>query len=105
MHKITSVDHVMDLVMARRGRRELFEEIVGPSTALVVIDLQNAFMLPGMPLDIPLSRELIPNVNRLARAVREAGGKVVWIQMTFDGQEKSWSVMFDYFVSREIRPF
>jgi ureidoacrylate peracid hydrolase len=103
MHKIVNADHVMDLIMARRGTRELFGEIVGPASALVVIDLQNAFMLPGMPLEIPLSRELIPNVNRLARAVRAAGGRVVWIKMTFDGEEKRWSVLFDYFVSREMR--
>lgn len=69
--------------------------IQGPTTALVVIDLQNVFTLSGMPVEVPASRIIIPNVNRLARAVRVAGGKVVWVQMTLRGQENAWSVFFD----------
>jgi ureidoacrylate peracid hydrolase len=38
----------------------------------------------------------VPNVNKLAKATRDAGGVVVWIQMTHDeSDEKTWSVFYD----------
>jgi ureidoacrylate peracid hydrolase len=52
-------------------------------------------MLPGMPVEVPAAREIVPNVNRLAAAVRQAGGKVVWVQMSLVGQRERWSVYFD----------
>jgi len=61
----------------------------------VVIDLQNAFMLPGMPVEVPTAREIVPNVNKLAAATRAAGGKVVWIKMCLEGQSEAWRVFFD----------
>lgn len=70
------------------------EAISGPKTALVVIDLQNAFMLPGMPVEVPAARDIVPNVNRLAQTVRAAGGKVIWVQVNLSGQRDSWSVFF-----------
>ena len=32
----------------------------------------------------PVAQEIVPNVNRLAEAVRAAGGMVVWLQMRAD---------------------
>jgi len=43
-------------------------------------------MLPGMPVEVPAAREIVPNVNRLAAATRAAGGKVVWVKMCLEGQ-------------------
>ncbi|WP_353744109.1 hypothetical protein [Pandoraea sp. 64-18] len=31
---------------------------------------------------MPMAREIVPNVNRLASALREAGGHVYWIRHT-----------------------
>jgi ureidoacrylate peracid hydrolase len=61
----------------------------------VVIDLQNAFMLPGMPVEVATAREIVPNVNKLAAATRAAGGKVVWVKMNLEGQSEAWRVFFD----------
>jgi ureidoacrylate peracid hydrolase len=61
----------------------------------VVIDLQNVFTLPGMPVEVPAAREIIPNVNKLAAATRAAGGKVVWVKMCLEGQTEAWRVFFD----------
>src|SRR5882762_4321957 len=48
-----------------------------------VIDMQNAFMLPGVGfVEIKTAPEIVPNINRLAAAVRSAGATVVWIAMT-----------------------
>jgi len=68
-------------LIARRGRLHAYESYSPTTTALVVVDMQNFFMKEGEPMASAAAREMVPNVNRLARAVREAGGRVVWIQM------------------------
>jgi ureidoacrylate peracid hydrolase len=95
MHKIEIQKSIVEAALQQRGKLNRYDRILGPTTALVVIDLQNVFMLPGMPVEVPVAREIIPNVNRLASAMRAAGGKVAWIKMTLDGQEESWSSFFE----------
>ena len=99
MHKVSIPEDVLERIAARRGRLHPFDRLEGPKTALVVIDLQNAFMLPGMPAEVKTAREIVPNVNRLAAAVRASGGTVVWVKMTLDGERERWSVFFDHFGS------
>jgi ureidoacrylate peracid hydrolase len=94
MHNVLIPPDVIAQIKAQRGKLTRFERLTGPRTALVVIDLQNVFMLPGMPIEVPAAREIVPNVNRLASAVRHAGGKVVWVQFTLLGQTEEWSVFF-----------
>src|SRR3954447_11939788 len=54
-------------------------------TALVVVDLQNAFMDDTVGHAVcPMARDIVPNVNRLAAAVRATGGGVFWIKNTVD---------------------
>jgi ureidoacrylate peracid hydrolase len=95
MHKIAIDESVLAQVKAQRGRLNRYDRLVGPKTALVVIDLQNVFMLPGMPVEVPTAREIVPNVNKLAAATRAAGGTVVWVKMCLDGQTDAWRVFFD----------
>lgn len=96
MHKIDIPQYIIDRVTKLRGKLHAFDELAGPQTALLVVDLQNVFMVPPYPTEIPLARELVPNVNKLAKATRDAGGVVVWIQMTHDeSDEKTWSVFYD----------
>lgn len=95
MHKISIPQQTIDQAILQRGKLTRYETLNGSKSALLVIDLQNVFMLPGMPVEVPTAREIVPNVNRLAMAVRQAGGKVVWIKMTLEGQTEAWSVFFD----------
>jgi ureidoacrylate peracid hydrolase len=95
MHKISIPDSVIAQVKAQRGKVNRYDSLLGPKTALVVIDMQNVFMLPGMPVEVPTAREIVPNVNKLAAATRKAGGKVVWIKMSLEGQSEAWRVFFD----------
>jgi len=95
MHKIAIPDSVIAQVKAQRGKLNRYDRLFGRKTALVVIDLQNAFMLPRMPVEVPTAREIVPNVNRLADATRKAGGKVVWVKMCLEGQSDAWRVFFD----------
>ena len=95
MHTISIPEDVIAQVKAQRGRLNRYDHLVGRKTALVVIDLQNAFMLPGMPVEVATAREIVPNVNKLAAATRAAGGKVVWVKMNLEGQSEAWRVFFD----------
>jgi ureidoacrylate peracid hydrolase len=97
MHKIDIPQYIIDRVVKARGKLHAFDQLLGPSTALLVVDLQNTFMLPPYPTEVPLAREIVPNVNRLAAATRAGGGIVVWIQMTHkEEDQKSWSVFYDH---------
>lgn len=99
MHAIAIPEHAIAAALKRRGKLHLYDTLLGPATALVVIDLQNAFMLPGMPAEVPVAREIVPNVNRLAAGVRSVGGTVAWVKMTIQDETRSWSHWFDYFMT------
>jgi ureidoacrylate peracid hydrolase len=97
MHKVSIPRSVVERVIAKRGREFAFEDFDPVKTALIVVDMQNAFMLPGVAHALcPMAEHIVPNINRLAQGVREAGGTVVWIQTacTPDVLE-SWSVYYD----------
>ena len=66
-----------------RGRLlNYFSRIEPTRVALIAVDLQNAFMLPGEVFGNPHACEIIPNVNRVARALRQRGGRVIWTRQT-----------------------
>lgn len=74
-------DELRERLIARRGRLHAYESYEPTTTALVVVDMQNFFMKEGEPMASAAAREMVPNVNRLAHALRKAGGRVIWIQM------------------------
>lgn len=96
MHEISIPQSVVDRVIAKRGRKFVFEDMQPTRTALVVVDMQNAFMLPGVAHALcPMAEKIVPNINRLAAAVRAAGGVVVWIKTTFrEDALQNWSTYF-----------
>jgi ureidoacrylate peracid hydrolase len=93
MHKVTIPQSVIDRVVARRGTEHCFENLDPAKTALIVVDMQNAFMMQGVghaPCD--MAPAIVPNINTLARAVRETGGTVVWIKTLFtEASLQEWS--------------
>ena len=103
MHKIEIPQAAVDRVRRRRDKLHVFTDIDPARTAHVVVDLQNGFMAPGQPAEIPAARGIVPNVNRISAAVRQAGGRVVFIQNTIDAAAKeAWSNWFA-FMSGEKR--
>ena len=48
MHKFSMPPQVLERVIKRRGKRHAYDALTPKKTALLVIDLQNAFMLPGV---------------------------------------------------------
>jgi ureidoacrylate peracid hydrolase len=80
MHRYVVPDWVKERVLRRQGKLFANETIAASRSALVVVDMQNYFCAEGFPAEVPLARTIVPNINRLARAMRAAGGAVVWIQ-------------------------
>ncbi|MEW6454670.1 MAG: isochorismatase family cysteine hydrolase [Pseudomonadota bacterium] len=96
MHKVAIPQSVVDRVVKRHGREHVHEDFDPAKTALVVVDMQNAFMLPGVAHSPCLmAQEIVPNINKLAQGVREAGGTVVWIQTLYtDDTLENWSTLY-----------
>lgn len=89
----------------RRGKPHIFEDINPKRTALVVVDLQNAFLDPAYgPVFIPAAREIIPQVNAVAHALRSAGGRIYWVKHTADERSRAeWSVLMNLYAAVDQR--
>jgi ureidoacrylate peracid hydrolase len=80
---------VLERVSAMRGG--LKPTVLDPArTAHVVVDLQVGFMEPGGLVEVPIARDIVPQVNALARALRAAGGINAFIRFTADPDEAQW---------------
>jgi ureidoacrylate peracid hydrolase len=104
MHKFAIHPSTIQRATERRGRLRVFDCLNPMRTAHVVVDLQNGFMAPGQVAEIGHARDIVPNVNRISTALRQAGGLVVYIQNTFDAvATRTWSTYFDHFCTPERR--
>jgi ureidoacrylate peracid hydrolase len=103
MHRYVVSDAVKARLLERQGRLTSRDTIDAARAALVVVDMQNHFVAPGFPAEVPLSREIVPNINRVARAMRAAGGTVVWIQTTAAGGLEQWSNYHRHMLTAERR--
>jgi ureidoacrylate peracid hydrolase len=94
-HSTIIREDVQRLVQQRRGSGPLQPVLAAKDTALIVIDMQTAFVDTSLPSGVPMAQSIVPNINRLAATVRERGGKVVWVFSTFDDTTKdNWSAFF-----------
>jgi len=93
MHTFTIPADVEERVIQRRGRLHAYESLDPARTALVVVDMQNAFVKEGAGhAYVEEAASTCPNINRLADALRGAGGTVVWILNTVTKESlESWS--------------
>ncbi len=99
MHQIRISPEARAFAIAQRGGREhAFDRIDLGRTAHVVVDMQNGFMEQGAPVEVPAARDIVGEVNAISRAVREAGGTNVFLQMSV-GEDSlgSWSNWFAHF--------
>lgn len=97
MHPTEIPKAVADVVIARRGQLHVFDEITPATSALLVVDMQVAFLDEAIPSSVPTAREIVPNVNRLAGALRDAGGTVAWLQVTCQkSRDGGWPVFYDH---------
>ena len=73
MHKLEYPQSAIDFIMHRRGKLHIYEALDPAKTALIVVDMQSAFVAEGAAIETPAARESVPNINRLAAACRAAG--------------------------------
>ena len=85
--------YVIDRVLAKRGKLTVYDAFDPKKTALLVVDMQNFYV--G---EIESVVGIIPNINRLASALRAKGGLVVWVGMSAGHAGTSdWPIYHDYF--------
>jgi ureidoacrylate peracid hydrolase len=51
-----------------------------------------------MTAEVPVARDIVPNINKLATTLRNAGGQVIWVITSFDDDTyDEWSVLHSLF--------
>jgi ureidoacrylate peracid hydrolase len=102
MHEFSLSTELLSQIHAQRGRLHPFGQLDMRRTAHIVVDLQNGFMEAGAPIEVPVARAIVPNVNSISAAVRGAGGRNVFLRMTVDADsQSSWSNWFAHFNTPE----
>lgn len=96
MHTVAIPQSAVSRVLTRTGRLHVHDDLDPRKTALIVIDLQNGFMVEEVAVSyVPEAVSIVPNVNTLAAAVRRTGGKVFWVKMTATSEDlETWSNWF-----------
>jgi len=105
MHQVEISGDIVERLKARRGRYHLYDTIYPDKTALIVVDMQNAFCKPGAPAEVPASRNIIGNINNLADTLRSRGGSIIWVVSAFNCKNgrSDWENFFNYIVAAEVR--
>ena len=94
-HTVKIPDYVIQRIMGKRGRLNVFEEFDASKTAFLVVDMQNFYVA-----EVDTAKSIVPNINRLAAACREQAVPVIWVVMTLAdkvGGPSQWSLYHDYF--------
>ena len=102
MHKIELSADVVKMIQAQRGTLHPYQRLDLRRTGHIIVDLQNGFMEPGAPVEVPVAREIVPNVNQISAAMRAYGGRNFFLRMTVDATSRaSWSNWFAHLHSRD----
>jgi len=92
-----STDMVARIMKRRGGKLHAIDRIEPAKTALIVIDMQNVWVKPGMPAYTPYCEAIVPNINRLTKAMRAAGGSVWWVRAIYgDDAPRTWSAYMEF---------
>jgi ureidoacrylate peracid hydrolase len=105
MHTPAIRSHIIDRVMARRGKLHWFDTLDPKRTALIVIDMQGTFCEPGSPAEVSASRTIVSPINKLTRQLRARNMPVFWVlhANTHLGDRSDWEVFFRNVVSDDVR--
>lgn len=87
----------------RRNGLAVFGEVDLRRSALLILNMQNAWLAPGAPFRVgpPEAFDgLLGHINAYARFVRGGGGQVAWIRTAVGprGTPQFWSTYYDNFV-------
>ena len=99
MHKVEIRREIVERVLARRGKLHVYDSLDPKRTALLVIDMQNAFVAPGAPIEVPAARGIVQPINRLTKELRRRSVLVIWVLHENKGDGRDWAGFFDAFVA------
>ena len=104
MHEIAIRQEIIERVVKRRGRVHLFERLDPARTAAVYIDMQVTFLAPGAPVEVPMARAIVPQINALNARLRALGVRIYWIAHANTSREgaSDWPGFFDHFALARI---
>ena len=94
-HDVKVPDYVIERIMAKRGKLEVFDRFPADSTAFLVVDMQNFYVA-----EVDTAKSIVPNINRLAAACRAKKVPVIWVIMTLaekEGAPSQWQLYHRYF--------
>ena len=105
MHHVSIRSHIVDRVLARRGKFHWFEQLNPSRTALLVIDMQSTFCETGSPAEVPASRSIVAPINALTQGLRVLGVPVFWVlhANTQLADKSDWEMFFKHVVADEVR--
>lgn len=98
-HETEIPDYVIKRIMAKRGRRTVFDRFEAAKTALLVIDMQNFYVA-----EVDTAISIVPNINRMAAACRAAGVPVFWVVMKTaerEGAPSDWPLYHEHFFTED----
>ena len=88
-------EHI-DKITERDGVPHSVTSFDSHDTALVIVDMQNFYMKEGASSYCPHAQAIVPNVNRLADAMRRFGGPVIWLRNVTNSEAfKTWTRHYD----------
>jgi len=99
MHQVRLDPQLVARLTAQRGGKlHTIDRLDPRRTAHLIIDMQNGFIEPGAPVEVPMARDIVPNVNHISRAVRDAGASNYFVHFTTPvGDLTSWSSFYSRF--------
>jgi ureidoacrylate peracid hydrolase len=103
MHRVEIRTEIVQRVLARRGRLHLFDSLDPKRAVLLVIDMQNAFVAPGAPMEVPEARAIVAPINRLAAELRRRSVPVIWVLHENLRDGRDWGGFFEVFLAPHRR--
>ncbi len=94
-HNVKIPDYVIERIMSKRGRLNVYDGFEAAKTAFLVIDMQNFYVA-----EVDTAISIVPNINRIAATCREKGVPVIWVIMRCaekEGAPSQWQLYHDYF--------
>ena len=94
-HDVKIPDYVIERIMAKRGKLNVYEEFEAEKTAFLVIDMQNFYVA-----EVDTAISIVPNINRIAMTCREKGVPVIWVIMRCaeeEGAPSQWPIYHQHF--------
>ena len=103
MHNFIISDEIKEKIKLRRDKVHPFTNLNPNKTALIVVDMQNAFVEEGAGHAwVPSAAGTCSNINRISETIRTLGGLIFWVLNTFTNESlESWSYFHKFLSSNE----